>query len=337
MMIQPLSHSIASAKNNTVRNAHRPIRFVTRTFFISLAALSLSGFSPIPDETAPATIKPTPAKKLFGAKKTAASLKPRAIGFYTKGCLAGGQQLPITGSAWQAMRLERNRNWAHPKTVALVKRLAVEAKALDGWNGLLVGDMSQPRGGPMLTGHASHQVGLDADIWLTPMPNRTLSRRERASISAVKMVLDRKRINPKRWTNAHNRLIRRAASYSEVQRIFVHPPIKKALCDWSRGQPNRRWLAKVRAFYGHNYHFHIRLRCPPNVSGCRAQNEPRPKDGTGCGTELAHWYSDKPWKATKPPPLFIDGIPLPRKKPRQKRLKTLADLPKACRAVLAAQ
>src|SRR6516165_2279694 len=37
------------------------------------------------------------------------------------------------------------------------------------WRGLLVGDISQPRGGPMITGHDSHQVGLDADIWLTPM------------------------------------------------------------------------------------------------------------------------------------------------------------------------
>ena len=54
--------------------------------------------------------------------------------------------------------------------VALVKRLAMKAKKDAGWPGILVGDMSQPRGGPMLTGHASHQVGLDADIWLTPMP-----------------------------------------------------------------------------------------------------------------------------------------------------------------------
>jgi murein endopeptidase len=33
--------------------------------------------------------------------------------------------------------------------------------------GLLIGDMSQPRDGPMLYGHSSHQIGLDVDI--TPM------------------------------------------------------------------------------------------------------------------------------------------------------------------------
>lgn len=312
---------------------------------LSAAVISfflLTGFSTTAGTQAPDLKDPlvnVPAKKLFGAKKRAANLQPQSFGYYTKGCIAGAAQLPVTGPAWQAMRLGRNRNWGHPDLIALIERLATEAKANDGWNGLLVGDMSQPRGGPMTSGHASHQVGLDADIWLTPMPNRVLSRKERASISARLMVLDRKRINPKRWTNAHNRLIRRAASYPQVQRIFVHPPIKKALCDWSKGQPNRAaWLRKVRAYYGHNYHFHIRMRCPKGATNCRSQAEPRPKDGTGCGKELAYWYSDVPWvrKKYKPPIRFIDGIPLPRKKPKRRKPKTLASLPNACRAVLLA-
>ena len=113
-----------------------------------------------------------------------------------------------------------------------MKRLATEAKAEDGWPGLLVGDLSQPRGGPMLSGHASHQIGLDADIWLTPMPDRKLSRSEREEMAARPVVKNRKEIDPAVWTNAHAKLIRRAASYPEVERIFIHPPIKKALCDW---------------------------------------------------------------------------------------------------------
>jgi penicillin-insensitive murein DD-endopeptidase len=56
--------------------------------------------------------------------------------------------------------------------LALLERLANDARSLDGWPGLLIGDMAQPRGGPMITGHESHQIGLDADIWLTPMPDR---------------------------------------------------------------------------------------------------------------------------------------------------------------------
>jgi penicillin-insensitive murein endopeptidase len=105
-----------------------------------------------------------PAKELFGRKTAPAQFKPEVIGFYAKGCLAGAQALPINGPTWQVMRLSRNRNWGHPSLVQFIERLSARgAKA--GWPGLLVGDMSQPRGGPMLTGHASHQVGLDADIW----------------------------------------------------------------------------------------------------------------------------------------------------------------------------
>src|SRR6266567_3115155 len=120
----------------------------------------------------------TPAKELFGRKTAPAPLQARTIGFYSKGCLAGAVALPINGPTWQVMRLSRNRNWGHPNLVQFLERLAAQAPKT-GWHGLLVGDISQPRGGPMLTGHASHQVGLDADIWLTPMPDRQLSREER--------------------------------------------------------------------------------------------------------------------------------------------------------------
>ena len=147
----------------------------------------------------------TPAKELFGRSATAAKMEPRTIGFYAKGCLAGGAALPINGKTWQVMRLSRNRNWGHPKMVEFLERLSAEGAKV-GWRGLLVGDMSQPRGGPMITGHASHQVGLDADIWLTPMPDRELTRREREEMSATMMVAaDRKDVDPKVWTPAHLR------------------------------------------------------------------------------------------------------------------------------------
>ena len=104
------------------------------------------------------------AKKLFGGKPEASAQSSAAFGSYAKGCMAGGVQLPETGPTWQAMRLSRNRNWAHPETVDMVKKLSAFAATQPGWKGLYVGDLSQPRGGPMLTGHRSHQIGLDADI-----------------------------------------------------------------------------------------------------------------------------------------------------------------------------
>ena len=226
-----------------------------------------------------ASIDKVPAKELFGKIKTPAPLAARSIGFYASGCLAGAEPLAVDGPAWQVMRLSRNRMWGNPVLIRLVERLAKEARAEDGWNGLLVGDLSQPRGGPMLTGHASHQVGLDADIWLTPMPGHTLSRKDRESMSATPVIIDYKSIDPKVWTEAHARLIKRAASYREVARIFVHPPIKKALCAWAKG--NRSWLGKVRPYYGHTYHFHVRINCPPGSTNCRNQPAAAPRDGTG--------------------------------------------------------
>ena len=275
---------------------------------------------------AAADLKHTPAKKLFGAAKLPTNLAARAIGGYAKGCLSGGKALPVTGTAWQAMRTSRNRNWAHPALVNLVEKLARESKQSDGCNGLLVGDMSQPRGGPMLTGHASHQIGLDADVWFTPMPDRILTEKERETFTPIEMVKDRSLLNRENWTESRARLIRRAASYPEVARIFVHPPIKAELCKWAKG--DRSWLAKVRPYYNHTYHFHIRMKCPPGFAGCKNQAPAAPKDGTGCGEEMAYWMGPIPWTPKKRDPKAKPVKPAPA--------LTLAGLPAECRAVVTA-
>src|SRR6195256_1664308 len=154
----------------------------------------------------------TPAKQLFGRRATpAAQMESHVVGFYSKGCLAGAEALPINGPTWQVMRLSRNRNWGHPELIRFLKRLSSKGVKL-GWPGLLVGDMSQPRGGPMITGPASHPVGLAPDIWLTPMPDHRLSREEREEMSAVMMVRpDRLDVDPKVFTPGHLILIRDAA------------------------------------------------------------------------------------------------------------------------------
>ena len=252
-----------------------------------------------------------PAKTLFGAAKVAAPLAPRAIGFYSRGCLAGGQKLAVDGPEWQAMRLSRNRNWGHPALVSFLERFASDARR-EGWPGLLIGDMSQPRGGPMLTGHASHQVGLDADIWFTPMPNRRLTREEREDMSAITMLAaGNLAVDPKTFSDVHMRLIKRASSFGEVERIFVHPAIKKALCEATATDVDRVWLHKVRPMWGHDYHFHVRIGCPPGTIGCQAQ--PAPAVDDGCGKELVEWFAlltapPKP-DGPPPPPLTMDKLP----------------------------
>src|SRR5947199_7504388 len=229
----------------------------------------------------------TPAKELFGRKSAPAPLQARTIGFYSKGCLAGAVALPINGPTWQGMRLSRNRNWGHPKLIEFLERLSAQAPKT-GWHGLLVGDISQPRGGPMLTGHASHQVGLDADIWLTPMPDRELTPEEREGMLATVVVAqDRKDVDPKLWTPAHTALIKAAATDPQVARIFVNPAIKKALC--REAGNDRAWLQKVQPWGGHDYHFHVRLGCPSEDPACKPQPA-RPAD-EGCGKDLDNWIA----------------------------------------------
>ena len=107
------------------------------------------------------------------------------------------------------MRPSRNRAWGHPVLIAFLERLAQKLPGEAGWPGLLVGDIAQPRGGPMLTGHGSHQIGLDVDIWLTPMPNRRLSPAERDAISATDVVArNGMDIDPTVWTPQHRLLLR---------------------------------------------------------------------------------------------------------------------------------
>ena len=273
---------------------------------------------PLPPVANPAD-PATPAKELFGRATTGAPLAARAIGSYAKGCVAGAVALPVDGETWQVMRLSRNRQWGHPALIAFIERLAKRVPEINGWPGLLVGDIAQPRGGPMLTGHASHQIGLDADIWLTPMPDRRLSRAEREQISATNMVRsDWLDVDPALWTPQHTALLRAVSREPEVARIFVNAAIKKALC--REAGSDRGWLSKIRPMYGHNYHFHIRLACPRGEEGCA--NQDPPPAGDGCGAELDRWFTDE----------MMNPKPGPRRPPM-----TMAELPAECRRVLVAK
>ena len=270
------------------------------------------------------------AKRIFGTTPGPAPLEARAIGSFARGCLAGAKALPVDGETWQVMRLSRNRRWGHPDLISVVERIARRAPSEAKWRGLLVGDISQPRGGPMLTGHASHQIGLDADIWLTPMPNRVLTRDERENMSATNLARsDWMDVDPAVYTPSHLALLRLAAKEKAVARIFVNPAIKVALC--RDAGADRNWLSKVRPMWGHNYHFHIRIACPANDATC--VDQPLPGDGDGCGAELQDWLKKQYAAMNKP-----KRPPGPQGKPKpQPRAWTLDDLPDECRNVAVAK
>ncbi|MBU2889581.1 penicillin-insensitive murein endopeptidase [Celeribacter halophilus] len=264
-----------------------------------------------------------PAKLLFGPVATPSSHTPESFGSYAKGCLAGAVALPESGPTWQAMRLSRNRNWGQPVLVDFLEDLSRKAAAQPGWNGIYIGDMSQPRGGPMSSGHASHQIGLDADIWMLPATRLDLTRAERESLSSISMRRAAGAYVNDNWTRAHHEILKAAASDPRVARIFVFPGAKVQMCKDEKG--DKSWLRKIRPWWGHHYHFHVRLNCPKGDSSCVDQAPPPP--GDGCA-DAQDWVNN----ILNPPP------PDPNAKPaKPKPPITLATLPAQCSAVLSSR
>jgi penicillin-insensitive murein endopeptidase len=275
-------------------------------------------------QSIPAAMQGVQAKQLFGAQRGASEHSPAAYGSYAKGCLAGGVALPESGPTWQAMRLSRNRNWGHPETIDLVQKLSRVAAQQPGWSGLYVGDISQPRGGPMLTGHASHQMGLDADIWLRPADNLNLSVTQRENISSISMQKANGAYTNSQWTRAHHEIVKAAAKDPRTARIFIFAGAKAQMCKDEEGG-DREWLRKVRPWYGHHYHFHVRLNCPSGAKGCAPQEAVPPGDGCADADE---WVRN----ILNPPPPDPNAPA-----PKPKRELTMADLPGQCVAVLQAE
>lgn len=244
----------------------------------------------------------------------------RSIGGYSGGCLAGGVRIAENGYGYQAMRLSRGRYWMHPELKDYVENYAANIKDKGVWPGILAGDAGRAIGGPMPSGHRSHQSGLDIDIWLTPMPEYTLSQRERETRSAVIHVNNNMDVLPS-WTGAHTEAVLTAADDARVARIFINPALKRHICSDTGGEHPA--LRKLRPWYGHNAHMHVRLHCPEGSPDC--VNQAPPPAGDGCFTDDLHWWFSDEARFPKPQK---DAKKTPPKK------KTLADLPQQCAALL---
>jgi penicillin-insensitive murein endopeptidase len=251
----------------------------------------------------------------WGTVTTPAPGPTQSIGFYTAGCLQGAQRLPLDGPGYEAIRISRNRYWGQPWLIDYITALGTRVRTA-GQAHLYIGDLGQPRGGPAPTGHASHQIGLDADIWFErqPGPRRPPQERENPRLRSL-VRADDAGIDDAVFSPQHVQLLQIAAEMPHVDRIFVNKFIKERLCQTVGG--NRGWLNKLVVWAGHDEHFHVRLHCPPGNPHCQPQAGYYSDDG--CGEPLHIWFTRPPVKL--PPP----GTVLPPYRPK---------LPAACTAVL---
>jgi len=237
------------------------------------------------------------AGNLWQMQKQPAKGTPESIGTYALGCMKGAVSLPQDGFGWQVMRPSRKRHFAHPHMVSYIERLAKQVR-IKLKSTLMVGDISMPKGGQFASGHRSHQIGLDADIWLSTPPaanKRSLSTIEREKISALSLVDKRAKITNKNFQAYHRNLLKIAASDEAVDRMFVNYAIKKELCRTDKGAD---WLGKVRPWLGHDHHFHVRLKCPAGNDLCTYPKDYEAINGDGCDDTLDWWFR-KPTKAER--------------------------------------
>jgi penicillin-insensitive murein endopeptidase len=237
------------------------------------------------------------------------------IGGYSGGCIDGAVPLPLAGEGFRVVRPERNRVFGHPQLIDSIRDLGarLSERRLPT---LSIGDLGQPRGGPTPSGHASHQSGLDVDIWFVPpWVGRPLS-----------MVDARRKAPSPLFDDEMVTMLELAASDPRVERIFINPVLKRAICERSIGL-DRVWLRKLRPWYGHDDHFHVRVACPADSPTCIAQ-EPLPP-GDGCD-QLSAWLRRK----TTPARSRARTIARTTRPAGASEPSDLADMPDGCRALL---
>lgn len=233
------------------------------------------------------------------------SSPPHAIGQTSNGCIAGAEPLATEGAGHRVMNLHRNRYYGHPHLIRVLQEIAGFVHQR-GYGRLQIGDLSQPRGGPMPSGHHSHQSGLDADVWFELETQHHHKNESHESPGAPSMLnAERDGLDLRLWSNTQREILKKAALIPQVDRIFVNPHVKLDLCKHMQGQ--RDWLQKIRPWYGHHEHFHLRIDCPAGSVYCESQ-DPLPR-GDGCDDPALDWWLLQPLPPSRPQPVPVKNMP----------------------------
>ncbi len=244
-----------------------------------------------------------------------------SIGSYSSGCIIGAEAMSLDSDGIHQMRISRGKFWGHSDLTTYLKEVGAQVKAVLGRD-LLTSDLGLPRGGPSMSGHVSHQSGLDVDIWFKTIPSRTaVTNTEREKMGAYSVKVGKTGLNTALWTHIDREVAAILALDPKVQRIFVSPIVKKDLCDNS-GFPVDI-LSKFRPWYGHDDHYHVRLHCSADSADCRAQASV--PAGDGCN-ELDWWYEQLENEST--------GGSTDNRTPQERYRDRLNALPQRCKEVL---
>jgi len=258
------------------------------------------------------------ASEIFYKIRTESGSNSESIGSYSKGCLSGGVYLPSHAEHYDVLKPSRNRFWGHPDLIEFIE-LTSEKIYNEFVNGLLIGDLSMPRGGPMPYGHKSHQNGLDVDIFYEKKPEYQLDRFKLETYKPKSLLSPNQReINYKLWTDYHYELLKITSKNERVARIFVNPLIKNEICKMAVKKDDTDWLNKIRPWGGHYNHFHVRLTCPEGSKDCI--NQVPVNQGDGCGGELKSWLKkDKVFESNST---------------KIKKWMLLSELPNSCKNII---
>lgn len=231
----------------------------------------------------------------------------RIVGGPGPGCIAGAELLPESGPGFMTVRQSRSAFWGHPEVIAGLKLLGQRAQAA-GLPVLLMNDISGPRGGPLAGGHVSHQLGLDADVYLDVATPRPVGVPAREAIDPPGLVrADQRGVEMARWRPQHVTLLKLAATLPGVDRVLVNAAIKQQLC---REVPagDREWLRRIRPWYQHAAHMHLHFRCPAGSPEC-GELPPIPA-GDGCDASLQWWFDRLDQPPEKKPPAARPSRPV---------------------------
>lgn len=229
-------------------------------------------------------------KEKWGSFRAPTLGPSESIGSYNAGCLSGAKTLSLHTKGLIQMRPSREKYYGHSRLLVFLKDLG--ENFYNNQNKLLlIGDLSQPRGGPTINGHASHQTGLDVDIWFDFVSKRSeLTYMDLEHLPAAKYASANELKN---WNKDHEQLLLLVVMDERVDRVFVTPPIKKFFCQTGLEE---KYLKKIRPWWGHKDHVHVRLSCSSKDVSCHSQDE---IESTDCGENLDWWFGDGPNKTLR--------------------------------------